>query len=848
MAARPAQQVSEGPTSFWAQTVEQVAQELQSAPAGLTSQEAARRLNAYGANVLRPGRETNAIALLARQFKSPITLILIFAAGLSIFLHETTDAAIILAIVVVSGLLGFWQEWAASNAVEKLLELVQVTATVLRDGAVRKIRADEVVPGDVVQLSAGRNIPADCLILESKDLFVSEAALTGETFPVEKAPGVVPADAASSKRTNALFMGTNVVSGTANALAVRTGTATEFGKIADRLRLRPAETDFEHGVQRFGYFLMEVTLILVFAIFAINVFMHRPVVDAFLFSVALAVGLTPQLLPAIISVNLSHGARSMARQKVIVRRLASIENFGSMNVLCSDKTGTLTQGRAQIRTALDVEGNESDKVRQYAYLNAAFETGFVNPLDEAIRSQCQFDASAYRKLDEVPYDFLRKRLSVLAAKGDERLMVTKGAVPQVLSVCTMAETGGGKIEDLSSVQPLIEKRFDELSRQGLRTIGVAYRSTDGRAAIGKDAEAKMTFLGLLAFEDPPKPGVAETVKGLKDIGVSLKVVTGDSRLVAADVSRQVGLASAQMLTGPELRQMSDEALRGKVGEVDVFAEIEPNQKERVVLALRKAGYVVGFIGDGINDAAAIHAADVGISVDDAVDVAKEAADIVLLEKDLGVLQRGVFEGRRTFANTLKYVFMATSANFGNMFSMAGASIFLKFLPLLPKQILLINLLTDLPEMTIATDRVDEEMLRSPRSWNIAFIRRFMMVFGPLSSVFDILTFVAVLKIMQGSQDLFRTAWFVESVVSAALIVLVIRTRKPFFASRPGTHLFWATLLVIGAALLIPYSPVAALFGFRPLPLRVLAMIAVIVALYVLSAEAAKRVFYRAVKV
>jgi Mg2+-importing ATPase len=833
--------------TFWALTAEQVAKELQSAATGLTSEEAGRRLKAYGANVLRPGGGANAVSLLARQFKNPITLILICAASLSIYLHESTDAIIIFAIVLVSGLLGFWQEWTASNAVEKLLELVQITAAVLRDGTVQRIAADEVVPGDVVRLSAGRSIPADCLILESKDLFVSEAALTGETFPVEKEPGVVPGDAASGKRTNALFMGTHVVSGTASALVVRTGAATDFGGIAERLRLRPVETDFEHGVQRFGYFLLELTLILVLAVFAINVFMHRPAIDAFLFSVALAVGLTPQLLPAIISVNLSHGARSMARRKVIVRRLASIVNFGSMDVLCSDKTGTLTQGRAHIRAAWDVEGKESDKVRQYAYLNAAFETGFVNPLDEAIRSQCQVDLSAYRKLDEVPYDFLRKRLSVLVAKGDQRLMVTKGAVPQVLSVCTKAETAAGRIEELPSVQPRIEERFNELSRQGLRTIAVAYRSMDGRTTAGKDAEAEMTFLGLLAFEDPPKPGVAETLKRLKDIGVSLKIVTGDSRLVAADVSRQVGLASAQMLTGPDLRGMTDEALRGKVGKVDVFAEIEPNQKERVVLALRKAGYVVGFIGDGINDAAAIRAADVGISVDEAVDVAKEAADIVLLERDLGVLERGVLEGRRTFANTLKYVFMATSANFGNMFSMAGASIFLKFLPLLPKQVLLINLLTDLPEMTIATDRVDEELIRSPRSWDIAFIRRFMVVFGPLSSAFDILTFVAVLVVLPGSQDLLRTAWFVESVVSAALIVLVIRSRRPFIASRPGTYLFWATLLVIGAALAIPYSPVAPLFGFRPLPLRVLAMIGVIVALYVVSAEAAKKLFYRAAK-
>jgi Mg2+-importing ATPase len=835
-------------TAFWSIPPADLLARLTTSPQGLSPDEARQRLAQAGANLLRPKKRTDSLTLLLAQYKSPIILILVFACLLSFALGDHADAIIILTILLVSGLLGFWQERGAADAVAKLLAIVQIRATVRRQGEPQEIPVEEIVPGDVVLLKAGDVIPGDCLILESKDLFVDEAALTGETFPVEKSAAVLAPETPLARRTNALFMGTHVVSGAATAVVVLTGGATEFGQVSAQLKLRPPETEFERGVRRFGYFLMEVTLILVLAIFAINVYLHRPVLEAFLFSLALAVGLTPQLLPAIISINLAAGAKRMAKAKVIVKRLASIENFGSMNVLCADKTGTLTQGLAEVHSTLDLAGDKSDRVMFYAYLNSFFETGFANPIDEAVRRYCCPNLSGYRKLDEVPYDFIRKRLSIMVAKeGEPPLMIAKGALTNVLAVCTDAESAAGQTVPLEQVREKILANFGQFSEQGLRTLGIAYRRLEAATAIGKDDEAAMTFLGFLLVYDPPKPGVADIIQEMKQLGVSLKIITGDNALVAANVGRQVGMARPRLLTGPELRKMSTEAIRRQVNRIQIFAEVEPNQKERIISALRQAGNVVGYMGDGINDASALHAADVSLSVDSAVDVAKEAADIVLLEKDLGVLIQGIKEGRMTFANTLKYVFMATSANFGNMFSMAGASLFLSFLPMLPKQILLTNLLTDFPEMTIATDSVDPEMVQKPRRWDLGFIRKFMLTFGVVSSVFDYLTFGALLWVLQASIEQFQTGWFQESVISAAIIVLVIRTRKPFFKSRPGKYLMAATLLVVLLTMALPYTPLAPLFGFRPLSLEFLGMIGLIMVLYITAAEVAKKVFYRFIR-
>ncbi|MGE5432976.1 MAG: magnesium-translocating P-type ATPase [Syntrophomonadaceae bacterium] len=835
------------PVEFWSLPAEDLLKILGSAKEGLSGAEAGKRTALFGSNELKPKKRSTALSLLASQFKSPIILILLFATILSFFLHDPVDAFIILSIVLISGLLGFWQEYSASNAVEKLLSIVQTKASVLRDGAPVDISVEEIVPGDIVNLNAGDIIPGDSLVLESNDLFVDEAILTGETFPVEKAPVVLPANTELSQRTNSLWMGTHVVNGIASVLIVRTGKDTELGKVSERLKLRPLETEFELGIRRFGYFLMEVTLMLVVTIFAINVYLVRPVLDSFLFSLALAVGLTPQLLPAIISINLSHGAKRMAEKKVIVKRLSSIENFGSMNVICSDKTGTLTEGIAQLQSALDIDGQPSDKVLLNAYINAFYETGFQNPIDEAIRSYRRHDLSGYKKLKEIPYDFIRKRLSILVSHDNSYLMVTKGALQNILAVCTKVEMRDGTISGISSMLGQIQKKFEELSSNGFRTLGVAYRNIAADSEFGKDQESEMTFSGFLVLFDPPKPNIINTIKNLKNLGVALKVITGDNHLVAANVSRQVGLNNAKILTGSELGQLSDASLIKKVGEAEVFAEIEPNQKERIIIALKKAGNVVGYMGDGINDASAIHAADVGISVDSAVDVAKEAADIVLLEKDLGVLVQGVLEGRATFANTLKYVFMATSANFGNMFSMAGVSLILPFLPLLPKQILLTNLMTDFPEMTIATDSVDQEMIGRPRRWDIKVIRKFMITFGIVSSLFDYLTFGLLILVLNATEIQFRTGWFVESVISASLIVLIIRSRKPAFRSRPGKYLLITTLSIAAITFSFPYTPLAGIFGFTRLPFSFVLPIGLIVLFYMITAEIVKKIFYKRVK-
>lgn len=838
---------------FWEIEPNKLLEQLETTPQGLAGAEAKRRLVSFGFNQLKARKRSDVFSLLFAQFKSPIILILLFAAILSASLGARLDAIIILIIILISGLLGFWQERGAANAIEKLLAVVQIKALALRDGNSQETPLAEIVPGDIVLLSAGNSIPGDCIILESDALFIDEAVLTGETFPVEKVAGVVPPQTPLNQRVNSLFMGTQVISGKAKAVVTNTGKTTEFGKIAERLRLKPPETEFERGIRQFGNFLLEVTLVLVIVIFTINAYLARPVLDSLLFSLALAVGLTPQLLPAIISINLAHGAKRMASKKVIVKRLASIENLGSMNVLCSDKTGTLTEGVVQIRSGLDINANESEKVLLYAYINSFFETGFTNPIDEAIRKHCKLGKLEQKKLGEIPYDFIRKRLSIIVSHENGYLMVTKGALKNVLDVCSSVEDAAGKIVELNSMRDQIQKSFEEFSQHGFRTLGIAYKMLDAspsnikdQASI-KDQESNMVFLGFITLFDPPKVGVIDTINELKRLGISLKIITGDNRLVAAYLGEQIGLVNRQILTGEDLHNIRDEALIKRLNEVNIFAEIEPNQKERIILGLKKSNNIVGYIGDGINDAPALHAADVSISVDSGVDVAKDAADIVLLEKDLGVISQGVQEGRLTFANTLKYVFMATSANFGNMFSMAGVSLFLPFLPLLPKQILLTNLMTDFPEMAIANDNVDSEIVEKPRRWDIKFIRSFMLTFGLLSSIFDYVTFGTLLFVVHASMVEFRTAWFIESIISAAGAVLIIRTRKPFFKSMPGKYLLIATFAIIGITLIIPFTPFSNLLGFSQLPISLILLILFIVLLYMITAEITKKIFYKLTK-
>jgi len=848
------------PSQYWSQPPDSLLAALHSTPNGLTTGDARQRLQQFGPNVLEAREKVRALQLFLEQLKSPLVLMLIFAAGVSAVLQEWVDAIIVLAIVLGSAVLSFIQEYNASTAVEKLRAQVTIKATVLRDGQTQSIPAEEVVPGDVVSLSAGSLVPADGVVLEARDLFVSQAVLTGETFPVEKKPGLVEARASLAERTNCVFMGTNARSGSARVLIVETGATTAFGQIAERLTLRPPETDFERGIRHFGYLLTRVMLLLVLVVFAVNVFFQKPVVDSLLFAIALAVGLSPELLPAIISINLSKGAQTMAHHGVIVRRLASIQNFGSMDVLCTDKTGTLTEGVVQLDGALDVQGQPSDDVFRYAYLNAHFQTGLVNPLDEAIVAHAQSDTSDFSKLGEVPYDFVRKRLSVVVQVGapladplglaqGQPLLITKGAVDNVLAVCTRVQEREIAVPLNDSHRAQIQQRYAGWSGQGFRVLGVATgRGDSASRPYTRDDECDLSFVGFLLFFDPPKPDVRETLTELAKLGVQLKIISGDNRLVAQHLAEAVGMKVTGVVSGRELDELRDEALWQVAERTNLFVEVDPNDKERIILALQKMGHVVGYMGDGINDAPALHAADVGISVDKAVDVAKEAADFVLLEPGLEDLCRGIVLGRTTFANTLKYVFITTSANFGNMFSMAGASLFLTFLPLLAKQILLNNFLSDFPAMTMATDNVDDELVEKPRRWNIQFIRDFMVIFGMVSSAFDYLTFGILLLIVHATAEQFRTGWFVESLMTELFIALVVRTRKPFFKSKPGKYLWISTLLVAVVTLVVPYLPFSGLLGFTPLPISLLLALGAIAVLYVASSELAKKAFYSRVQI
>lgn len=831
---------------FWSIPADAVAESVHSSADGLSQEAAQKALERTGPNRIRPKKQATPLGLFLNQFKSPIVLILIFATTASAFLRDWIDAIIILLIVLGSALLSFYQEYNANNAAEKLRAQISLKTEALRDGKPTSVPTEEIVPGDVVLLVAGSLIPADGLVLEAKDFFVNQAILTGETFPVEKKPDLVAENASLSERANVVFMGTSVRSGSAKALIVLTGRQTAFGQIADRLALRPPETEFERGVKHLGYLLTEIMLVLVLGIFAFNVFFHKPVLDSLLFSIALAVGLTPQLLPAIININLSRGSQAMAERGVIVRRLEAIENFGSMDVLCTDKTGTLTQGVVQLDGALDMDGNPSEQVQLYAFLNAHLQTGLPNPLDEAIVREGGNGANEFVKVDEIPYDFTRKRLSVVVKKNDNTfLLIVKGALDNVLDICSQVQTPAGELVLDNSRKDQIRNRFEAWSAQGYRVLGVAFKNIglQEHSYSTKD-ETGTIFAGFLLFFDPPKEGVQVTVASLEKMGVKLKIITGDNHLVAQHTGQMIGLGDFKVLRGGELDNLRDEALWHAVEQTTIFAEVDPNQKDRIILALKKRGHVVGYMGDGINDAPPLHSADVGISVDNAVDVAKEAADMVLLKNDLGVLLEGIVQGRKTFANTLKYVFMATSANFGNMFSVAGASLFLPFLPMLPKQILLINFLTDLPEMTIATDNVDDTFVVQPHRWNINFIRRFMLVFGPLSSFFDFVTFGMLLWMMKAGEEAFHTGWFIESVLSAGIVVFAIRTRLPFHRSKPSRALLGMTLLVITITLSLPYTPIARLLGFTPLSPTYILFILVIIALYFASAELVKRWFYK----
>jgi len=833
----------DGGSPYWSATIQELLDRVSSTPRGLTSEEARRRLVSFGPNALRVRRRATGLVLFLRQFKSAIVLILLFATAVSAALQDWVTAAIILAIVLGSALLSFTQEYHASAATEKLQERLTVKSRVLRDGNAVLIPSEDIVPGDVVLLSAGSIVPADGVLLELRDFFVSESSLTGETFPVEKKLGPVAVDAALPARTGSVFMGTNVRSGAAQALVVETGARTVYGQIARHLELREPENDFQRGIRHFSYLLTEVMLVLTIIVFAVNVLSHKPVLDSLLFSVALAVGITPQLLPAIVSVNLARGSQVMAHRGVLVRRLESIENLGSMDVLCTDKTGTLTEGIVKLEQTTDVDGKPSARVLSLAGMNARLQTGLPNPLDEAIK-EADHEPAEGTKVDEVPYDFVRKRLSVVADLGGGRLLITKGAVENVLGVSTAAGRADAVVPLDPDTLEAVRERVRGWSAQGLRVIAVASRKVPLQERYERGDERDLILEGFLTFFDPPKSGVSNTIADLAGLGVRLKIITGDNRLVAAHTAEAVGLPVTGIVTGAALDRMADEALRHAADSSNLFVEIDPNQKERVILALKRTGHVVGYMGDGINDAPALLAADAGISVDQAVDVAKQAADFVLMERDLAVLHEGVVLGRRTFANTLKYIFITTSASFGNIFSMAGASLFLPFLPMMPAQVLLTNFLTDLPAMAIAGDGVDKEQITGPRRWNVRAIRNFMIVFGAESSVFDYATFGLLLLVFHATAQPFRTAWFVESVLTEIAVLFILRTRRFLFRSRPSTLLTIGALGVAAVALAIPFTPLGAVLQLVPLPRPLLLTLLGITVVYVAATELTKKLFFR----
>lgn len=804
------------------------------------------RLRHQSANAIEATPRATALGLFVNQFKNPMVLILIGASIISMFAAEWVDSGVVLAIVFGSTILGFAQEYIAGNAVEKLRSKVTIHSIVLRDGYPQTILSSQVVQGDLVLLSAGSLIPADGVVLESKDFFVNQGVLTGETFPVEKTPGVVDAHAGLAERSNCVLMGTSVSSGTARVLIVHTAKASVFGQIAEKLVLRPSMTEFERGLKGFGSLLTRIMLVMVVVVLGINISLAKPPIDSLLFALALAVGLTPELLPAIISITLSHGAKRMAKLGVIVRRLNSIENLGSMDVLCIDKTGTLTASVVVLDGSVDVSGQSSAEVLRLAVLNAQFQSGLANPIDEALIAAAMknaLDLGAVQKVDEIPYDFERKCLSVVVADATGvRTLITKGALDNVLALCTSAGTQPAPLN--AALRADIEARFEAWSGQGYRVLGVASRVADVQSeAYTRIDEQGLNFAGFLLFMDPPKADASQTILDLARRGVQVKIITGDNLKVARHVAQALELPLANVMTGRQLNDIDDDALMHAAGRTSVFAEVDPNQKERIIRALQKAGHVVGYMGDGINDALALRAADVGVSVDTAVDVAKAAADFVLLRKDLGILREGIDEGRMTFANTLKYILTTISANFGNMFSMAVASIFLPFLPLLASQILLNNFLSDIPAAAIAGDRVDAEWVARPRRWDTAFIRDYMVQFGLLSSVFDLLTFGLLLWVFQAAPEQFRTGWFVESLMSELLVALVVRTRRPFYRSRPGNWLLIATVAVLGVALVLPYLPWSSVFGFVPLPASLMLSMVGLTLAYVLTVEFAKKSFY-----
>jgi Mg2+-importing ATPase len=832
---------------FWEISLGDLLAVVEATPAGLTSAEAKQRLRLHGPNSLVGESRFAALTGFLSFFANPLVLVLLAASAVSIALGDPVGGTIIIAIVLLSVIVNFYVEFQARHAVEDIRKQVAITAAVLRDGHDIELPVAELVPGDVVRLNAGDLAPADSRLLDAKDLRVRESALTGESLPVDKAAGDLPKGQHSiADASNSVFLGTAVQTGIGTAVIVRTGKDTAFGEIAQRLAMRPPESEFGRGIRHFGLMITRVIMLLVLFVLLVNIVLHRPVLESFLFSVALAVGMTPEMMPMIITITLAQGARRMARKKVIVKQLSAIEDFGSVEILCSDKTGTLTEGEIVLDRHVDVHGKDDENVLRLVYINSYFEAGIKSPLDDAVLKHEHPAIAEYEKVDEIPFDFNRKRLSVVVRRGGERLLITKGEAESVFATCRTVSIDGTAQPFDESQQVQAAETFKKLSAEGYRTLGVAVRTVEQQNTYELADEQNMTLAGFAAFLDPPKEGILAVLEALKKNGVSVVIMTGDNQYVTQKVAHDVGLTIDRIVIGNQVDTMDDAALAYQAEHGAIFARVSPEQKNRVILGLKARGHVVGYIGDGINDAPSLHTADVGISVMNGVDVAKDAAKIILLEKDLAVLNEGVIEGRRCFANIMKYIIMSTSSNFGNMFSMAAASVFLPFLPMLPTQILLNNFLYDTSQIAVPGDNVDPALLPKPKRWQIGFIRQFMMIIGPISSLYDFLTFGVLLWLFHASTNapLFRTGWFVESLATQTLVVFVIRTAGNPFKSRPSRPLLIGVVTVSAAGALLPYTRLGALIGFTPLPLSLLGAIALLALTYLVLVQAVKTWFYR----
>lgn len=820
---------------------------------GLTSEEARRKLAQVGPNEPVSARRTSGLLQILFLLLNPLAIILLVASAISAAVGEVLNASIIALMVLLSAALNFFQTYRSQRAVERIRKEVAPTAKALRDGNWIEVPRRELVPGDVIKLTAGDLVPGDATLFQVRDLHVQESALTGEWLPVEKEAVDSTPISQELSDVNKVFLGTSVVSGNGLALVIATGKATSFGEIATRLATKPPETEFERGTRQFGLLIMKTTILLVLFVLLVSVVLHHNRLESLLFAVALAVGLTPEFLPMITTVTLGQGAVHMAHKKVIVKHLEAIQNFGSIDVLCSDKTGTLTSGEMSLDQHVDPFGTPSERVFLLAYLNSLHETGVSNPLDQAIkesRSRDPLDAAVqkhdhpdihtYRKLDEVPFDFERRRVSIVVTNGNERLLITKGAPESVLAVCSHYELNGQQNRLDVDARTRAEATYSGFCAKGLRILAVAYAAVPEKNVYGPGDESELVLAGFLTFADPPLESARLALQALKRDGVEVKILTGDNELVTRHICSQVGLADGRIILGTEVERMTDPALAHAAEQTSVFARVSPSQKNRIILALKHRSHVVGYLGDGINDAPSLHAADVGISVSTAVDVAKDAADFILLERSLDVLHDGIIEGRKSFGNVMKYLLMGTSSNFGNMFSMAVASLLLPFLPMLPTQILLNNFLYDLAQITIPTDHVDQTFIHKPQRWNVQMIRDFMIYIGPISSIYDFLTFFALLKVFHASEQLFHAGWFVESLATQTLVIFVIRTAGNPLRSRPSLPLMVTTLLVVLVGIALPFTRLGEILGFDPLPAGFLVFMFFATATYLLLVHQVKR--------